>query len=67
MVLHFELIGGELVAGDSTKLIAQNAKKTNFNLGKIERHIAYIDQQLQQYNETLTKEDGDVVKKKVSP
>jgi hypothetical protein len=27
----FELIGGSLVAGDSTKLRAQNSKKNNFN------------------------------------
>ena len=36
---HFDLIGGVLVAGDSTKLRAQNSKKNNFNEGKIERHI----------------------------
>jgi len=61
---HFELIGGELVAGDSTKLRAQNSKKNNFNPGKIERHIAYIDEKLKQYNEALAKEDGDVEQKK---
>ena len=27
---HFELIGGTLVAGDSSKLRAQNSKKNNF-------------------------------------
>ena len=27
---HFDLIGGKLVAGDSTKLRAQNSKKNNF-------------------------------------
>jgi transposase len=32
---HFELIGGSLVAGDSTKLRAQNSKKNNFNLNKL--------------------------------
>jgi hypothetical protein len=44
---HFELIGGSLVAGDSTKLRAQNSKKNNFNLNKTERHIAYIDARLE--------------------
>ena len=43
---HFELIGGRLLAGDSTKLRAQNSKKNNFNPAKIERHIAYIDNKL---------------------
>lgn len=62
---HFELIGGILVAGDSTKLRAQNSKKNNFNPGKIERHIAYIDAKLEEYNATLAKEDGDAVEKEI--
>jgi transposase len=61
---HFELIGGILVAGDSTKLRAQNSKKNNFNPSKIERHIAYIDNKLEQYNQTLAQEDGDQTEKK---
>jgi hypothetical protein len=40
---HFDLIGGKLIAGDSTKLRAQNSKKNNFNQFKIDRHIACID------------------------
>jgi transposase len=60
---HFELIGGALVAGDSTKLRAQNSKKNNFNPNKIERHIAYIDAKLEEYNLALAKEDGDVMEK----
>lgn len=65
MAAHFELIGGTLVAGDSTKLRAQNSKKNNFNPGKIERHIAYIDAKLEQYNAALAKEDGDDAEKEV--
>jgi hypothetical protein len=61
---HFELIGGSLVAGDSTKLRAQNSKKNNFNLNKTERHIAYIDARLEEYN-ALAKEDGDTLKKNI--
>jgi len=38
---NFDLIGGELIAGDSTKLRAQNSKKNNFNQKKIDRHVAY--------------------------
>ena len=45
---HFELIGGKLIAGDSTKLRAQNSKKNNFNQKKIERHLAYIYDKLAQ-------------------
>jgi transposase len=65
MAAHFELIGGTLVAGDSTKLRAQNSKKNNFNSNKIERHIAYIDARLEEYNAALAKEDGDDLEKGV--
>ena len=65
MAAHFELIGGSLVAGDSTKLRAQNSKKNNFNPAKIERHIAYIDARLEEYNMALAKEDGDAIEKEV--
>lgn len=65
MATHFELIGGTLVAGDSTKLRAQNSKKNNFNPAKIERHIAYIDARLEEYNAALAKEDGDAIEKEL--
>src|SRR5215210_3555891 len=54
---HFALIGGTLVAGDSTKLRAQNSKKNNFNESKIERHLAYIDAKLDEYNKALADAD----------
>lgn len=63
MAAHFNLIGGNLVAGDSTKLRAQNSKKNNFNSNKIERHIAYIDARLEEYNAILAQEDGDASQK----
>ncbi|MBK5273252.1 MAG: IS1182 family transposase [Bacteroidia bacterium] len=56
---QFDLIGGKLIAGDSTKLRAQNSKKNNFNEGKIERHIAYIDTKLEEYNKALASADDD--------
>jgi len=59
MAQHFDLIGGKLLAGDSTKLRAQNSKKNNFNPKKIEKHIAYIDAKLQEYDAILAKEDQD--------
>ena len=65
LAAHFELIGGSLLAGDSTKLRAQNSKKNNFNSNKIERHIAYIDAKLEEYNAALAKEDGDVLEKQI--
>lgn len=56
----FDLIGGVLLAGDSTKLRAQNSKKNNFNPNKIEKHIAYIDSKLEEYTQILASQDGDV-------
>jgi transposase len=56
---HFNLIGGKLVAGDSTKLRAQNSKKNNFNPKKIEQHLEYIDKKLEEYSKLLAAEDHD--------
>jgi transposase len=56
---HFDLIGGKLIAGDSTKLRAQNSKKNNYNQGKIERHLAYIDNKLEAYSNALAQQDCD--------
>ncbi len=56
---NLELIGGKLLAGDSTKLRAQNSKKTNYNAKKIERHLTYIDNKLATYQEQLAEADGD--------
>jgi transposase len=56
---HFDLIGGKLIAGDSTKLRAQNSKKNNYNQAKINRHITYIDNKLEEYTRALAENDGD--------
>lgn len=61
---NFDLIGGKLLAGDGTKLRAQNSKKNNFNEKKIERHIAYIDDKLNEYSAILAKEDNDLTEEK---
>lgn len=56
---NFELIGGKLLAGDSTKIRAQNSKKNNFNQAKIDRHIAYIESKLDEYTKIVANEDKD--------
>lgn len=56
---HFDLIGGKLIAGDGTKLRAQNSKKKNYNQKKIDRHLDYIEGKLAEYNAILAAEDGD--------
>jgi DDE family transposase/transposase-like protein DUF772 len=57
---YFNLIGGTPIAGDSTKLRAQNSKKNNFNQKKIYRHLDYIENKLQEYNEALAQSDGEI-------
>lgn len=56
---NFDLIGGKLIAGDSTKLRAQNSKKNNFNENKIIQHIEYIDKKLDEYTSALVAADED--------
>ena len=56
---HFNLIGGKLIAGDSTKFRSQNSKKNNFNKKKIDRHLEYIENKLLEYYEALAQSDGD--------
>lgn len=65
---NLDLIGGILLAGDGTKLRAQNSKKNNYNQKKIDRHIAYIETKLAQYCKALETADGDakaVIKSKI--
>ena len=61
---YFDLIGGKLIAGDSTKMRAQNSKKNNFNAKKLDRHLNYIDTRLEEYSGILAAEDGDTEQKK---
>jgi transposase len=56
---QFNLIGGTLIAGDSTKLRAQNSKKNNFNESKIEQHLVYIDNKLNEYHKALETADNE--------
>src|SRR5690625_2974830 len=55
---NFELIGGKLLAGDGSVLRAQNSKKKNYKQKKIDRHLAYIEAKLDEYNQILSSEDG---------
>ena len=56
---NFDLIGGLLIAGDSTRLRAQNSKKNNYNQKKIARHLAFIEEKLASYTQALSEADGD--------
>lgn len=54
---NFQLIGGVLLAGDGTRIRAQNSKKNNYNQKKIDRHLAYIDRKLSEYSAALQEAD----------
>lgn len=56
---YFNLIGGKLLAGDSTKLRAQNSKKNNYNQKKIDRHLDYIQNKLEEHEKAMAESDGD--------
>jgi transposase len=56
---NLDLIGGILIAGDGTKLRAQNSKKNNYNERKIARHLEYIENKLVEYNIALASADRD--------
>src|SRR5690554_5333686 len=60
LLKEWELIEGTTIAIDSFKIRAQNAQKNNFNQKKIDRHIAYIDDKIKEYQDQLDQEDGDV-------
>lgn len=62
---NFDLIGGILLAGDGTKLRAQNSKKNNYNQNKIDRHVEYIENKLEEYATQLAQADGEDEKKEL--
>jgi transposase len=55
-----ELIGGNIVAIDGTKMRANNSKKNNFSAKKIQRHLDYIEEKTNQYlNELDANDEGE--------
>ena len=52
-----ELIGGNTVAIDGTKVRASNSKKNNYNQKKIDRHLAYIEAKTSEYLQQLEEND----------
>lgn len=53
----WKLIEGKTIAVDSVKVRAVNSMKNNFNEKKIERHLKYIDEKIEEYEKQLEKED----------
>jgi transposase len=54
-----ELLGGELVAIDGTKIRAQNNKSNNYNEAKLKKHLEYIEAKAQSYIQELEQGDAD--------
>lgn len=54
-----ELIGGNTVAIDGTKLRAHNSKKNNYNPKKLDRHLSYIEEKTNEYLQQLETNDEE--------
>lgn len=65
LLKDWELIEGKTIAIDSFKIRAQNALKNNFNQKKIDRHIEYIDNKIDEYQKELDQNDAELLKKKI--
>jgi len=54
---EWDLFGKELVAIDGSKFRAYNSKRNNFNEKKLERHIKYLDEKIDEYMKELDESD----------
>ena len=54
---EWELFGKELVAIDGSKFRACNSKKNNYNSKKLERHLKYLDEKIENYIQELDHHD----------
>lgn len=61
-----ELVGGEVVAIDGAKVRASNSKKNNYSQKKIERHLAYIEEKMNEYLEQLEANDKQEETEKIN-
>ena len=52
------LVGANTVASDGTKIRAHNSKKKNYSQKKIDKHIAYINERINEYLNQLDKNDA---------
>ena len=54
----WNLVDGKHIAIDSFKIRAQNSLKNNHNQRKIDRHLDYIDNKINEYSDVLDDEDN---------
>ena len=59
MLRKLDLIEGDTIAVDSFKIFAQNSLRKNFTHKKIDRHLGYIDQKVEEYEKQLDEADAE--------
>lgn len=59
LLKDWDLIDGKTIAVDSFKIRAQNSLKNNLNQAKIDRHLAYIDNRISEYEQQLDQCDNE--------
>ena len=57
---EWDLVDGKCIAVDSFKIRAQNSLKNNYNEAKIDRHLAYIDNKINEYLQALDEEEDPI-------
>lgn len=69
LLKEWKLVSGKTIAIDSFKVRAQNSLKNNFNKKKIDRHVTYIDNKIEEYlkdfKESNTEEEKKTLRKKL--
>jgi len=59
LLKEWDMVDGKTIAIDSFKIRAQNSLKNNLNQAKIDRHIAYIDNKITEYESQLDQCDRE--------
>lgn len=57
LLKQLDLVEGKTIAVDSFKVRAQNSLKNNYNQGKIERHLEYINARLVEFEKAMDEAD----------
>jgi transposase len=58
LLQELEMIEGETIGIDSFKIRAQNSVRNNFTQAKIDRHINFIDNKIEEYEQRLQQADA---------
>ena len=59
MLKDMGLIEGETIGIDSFKIFAQNSLRNNYTQKKIDRHLEYIDNRIEEFEAALDKTDKE--------